>query len=315
MINEAQVFLSGYVATDPSYKLLPGGAAVAQLRVAYTPRWLNRETGEWSESPTSFLTVICWRKLADNVRMCLRKGEPVLVRGRLQVRRYEDKDGAPRIAVELDASSVGHDLARGVALFQRLPRDQADASARPAAETRAGSTAAGVTNGEAGPGADEAIMAGVGADEAAAIAAGSAEVPAGSGAAGPAAVGPARPAGPDADSPAGSGADSPAGSGAAGPARPAGPGADSPAGPGAEEDGAAGPGAAADGGRADGQAQPAGTSRKRRGATGAGRSSGHAAGSAPSGTADSSALDDDVVAALTADGSNQPEAEKAPVPV
>jgi single-strand DNA-binding protein len=208
--------------------------------VAYTPRWLNRETGEWSESPTSFLTVICWRKLADNVRICLRKGEPVLVRGRLQVRRYEDKDGAPRIAVELDASSVGHDLARGVALFQRLQRDPAEASARPAVEARTGSAAAGAANGEAGLSADEAVAAAAGADEAAAVAAGSAEVPA---------------------------------------------------------------------------AQPAGTSRKRRGATGAGRSSGHAAESGPSGTADSSALDDDVVAALTGDGNNQPEAEKAPVPV
>ena len=277
MINEAQVFLSGYVATDPSYKLLPGGTAVAQLRVAYTPRWLNRETGEWSESPTSFLTVICWRKLADNVRICLRKGEPVLVRGRLQVRRYEDKDGAPRIAVELDASSVGHDLARGVALFQRLQRDPAEASARPAVEARTGSAAAGVANGEAGPGADEAVMAAAGADEAAAVAAGPAEVPAGPAAAGPGAAG--------------------------------------PAGPAAGDGGAAGPSAAAEGRRADGQAQPAGTSRKRRGATGAGRSSGHAAESGPSGTADSSALDDDVVAALTADGSDQPEAEKAPVPV
>lgn len=270
MMNEAQVFLSGYVATDPSYKLLPGGTAVAQLRVAYTPRWLNRETGEWSESPTSFLTVICWRKLADNVRMCLRKGEPVLVRGRLQVRRYEDKDGAPRIAVELDASSVGHDLARGVALFQRLPRDQAEASARPAAEARAGSATAGVANGEPGPGAEEAVMAAAGPDEAAAAAASSAGIPAGSAAAGPA---------------------------------------------GAREDGAAGPGAAADSGSADGQARPAGTSRKRRGTTGAGRSSGREAESGSSGTADSSALDDDVVAALTAGSSNQPEEEKAPVPV
>ncbi|MBO0784436.1 MAG: single-stranded DNA-binding protein [Actinobacteria bacterium] len=300
-MNEAQVFLSGYVATDPSYKLLPGGTAVAQLRVAYTPRWLNRETGEWSESPTSFLTVICWRKLADNVRICLRKGEPVLVRGRLQVRRYEDKEGAPRIAVELDASSVGHDLARGVALFQRLPRDPADAPARQAAEARAGSAAAGVTNGEAGPGADEAVVAAAGAGEAAPVAAG---VPAGSAAAGPDA----------AEVPAGSAAAGPGAAGVPAGSAAAGPGPAGPSGPGAEEGGAAGPGAAGSG-PAGGQAQPPGTSRKRRGATGAGRSSGHAAQPGPSGTADSSALDDDVVAALTADSGNQSDGEKAPVPV
>lgn len=122
MINEAHVFLSGFVATEPTFKKAASGASSARLRVAYTSRRLNRETGEWADGPTSFVTVQCWRTLADNVAMCLRKGEPVLVRGRLQVRRYENSQGVPRLSVEVDASSVGHDLTRGVAHFSRTRR-------------------------------------------------------------------------------------------------------------------------------------------------------------------------------------------------
>jgi len=121
MINEAQVFLAGYVAREPKFRVTSNGVSVASLRVGYTPRRVDRETGEWADMASSFVTVICWRGLADNVATCLRKGEPVLVKGRLQVRPY-DKDGVSRLAVEIEASSVGYDLARGVANFQRSRR-------------------------------------------------------------------------------------------------------------------------------------------------------------------------------------------------
>jgi single-strand DNA-binding protein len=74
--------------------------------------------------------VSCWRKLADNVAMCLRKGDPVVVKGRLSVRAYE-KDGMPRTEVDVDASSVGHDLSRGVAHFQRTKRVPGETAAGP----------------------------------------------------------------------------------------------------------------------------------------------------------------------------------------
>ena len=121
MINDAQVFLSGYVARDPRFRITASGISNVSLRVAYTPRRVDRETGEWTDGTTSFVSVVCWRTLADNVARCLHKGEPVLVKGRLQVRPYE-KDGVSRLAVEVEATSVGHDLARGVASFQRPRR-------------------------------------------------------------------------------------------------------------------------------------------------------------------------------------------------
>jgi single-strand DNA-binding protein len=143
MINDASIDLAGFVVSEPSFKRLATGTSTAKLRVAYTERRLNRETGEWGDGPTSFVTVLCWRSLAENVAMCLRKGEPVLVRGRLRVREYEGKDGSRGTETEIDASSVGHDLSRGVAHFSRTRR----APGETAAESAEGLTAAQAQDG------------------------------------------------------------------------------------------------------------------------------------------------------------------------
>jgi single-strand DNA-binding protein len=120
MVNEAHISLTGYVATQPVVKDVRPGVTNLTMRVAWTPRWHDRNTGEWVDGNTSYVTVICWRKLAANLATCLRKGDPVVVRGRLSVRTFEGKEGTPRTVVEIDASSVGHDLGRGVAQFQRV---------------------------------------------------------------------------------------------------------------------------------------------------------------------------------------------------
>lgn len=132
MINDAQVVLTGFVASAPSFRHTARGNPATTLRVAYTPRHIDRDTGEWADGETSFVNVLCYRTLATNVAMCLRKGEPVLVRGRLRVRPFQDKEGAPRIAVEVDAQSVGHDLTRGVAHFSRTHRAAGETAAESA---------------------------------------------------------------------------------------------------------------------------------------------------------------------------------------
>jgi single-strand DNA-binding protein len=120
MMNEAHISLTGYVATQPTRRANSTGVPSLMMRVAWTPRRVDRATGEWTDGNTSFVSVICWRKLAENAAVCLRKGDPVVIRGRLSVRGYEDRQGVPRTAVEVDAYSVGHDLAHGVAQFQRV---------------------------------------------------------------------------------------------------------------------------------------------------------------------------------------------------
>jgi single-strand DNA-binding protein len=152
MINEAHVFFAGYVAAEPSYKVFDNGSTQAKLRVASTARRLNRETGEWMDGPTSFVTVYCWRQLANNVALCVRKGEPVVVMGRLQVRRYQHRDGTPGTAVEVEASALGHDLNRGVAQFSRTRKPVGVTAAEKAGLLVAASLqAAAAPNGQPAP--------------------------------------------------------------------------------------------------------------------------------------------------------------------
>jgi single-strand DNA-binding protein len=118
----------GFVAREPNLRQINGGAWVANVRVGATTRYLERATGEWRESDTSYFTVICWRRLAHHVDMSLRKGDPVLVRGRIRTRGFTDKQGRLRTEIEIVADHIGHDLSRGTARYMRpeRPRDQVD---------------------------------------------------------------------------------------------------------------------------------------------------------------------------------------------
>ena len=118
-MNEAQISVCGYVAKQPVTKHLAGGKVKTELRVAWTPRWVNKATGEWVDGITSYATVYCWRKLAVYAGISLRKGEPVVVQGRLTIRPYEI-DGVRRESVEIEATTIGHDLGHGVANFSRV---------------------------------------------------------------------------------------------------------------------------------------------------------------------------------------------------
>jgi single-strand DNA-binding protein len=157
MMHDAQVYLSGYVATEPTYSKTARGDSKVRLRVAYTTRYQNRETGEWSDGQTTFVTVHCWRVLADNVAKCLRKGEPVLVMGRMSIRKFTDPaTGAPRSVTDVDAISVGHDLSRGVANFSRT-RPSAGETAAERAEAQ---SAGDVPGDGAGPDGHAGALAG-----------------------------------------------------------------------------------------------------------------------------------------------------------
>jgi single-strand DNA-binding protein len=159
MANEAQISLTGYVATQPSFWTTTSGATKVTMRVAWTPRYIDRSTGDWTDGTTSYVTVICWRKLADNVALCVRKGDPVVVKGRLSVRPYE-KDGMRRIVVEVDASSVGHDMSRGAAHFQRTKRAPGETAVGQLAGGLPGD--AGLRRDGAAAGDEEPVMPGAG---------------------------------------------------------------------------------------------------------------------------------------------------------
>jgi single-strand DNA-binding protein len=113
------ITLSGYVTAEPKLVKTSTGIPRARIRVGSTPRRLDRQTGEWSDGETSYYNVICWRKLADNVANCLRKGDMILVRGRIQTRTWVDDQQRTRVEIEIDADSVGHDMSFGWSHFNR----------------------------------------------------------------------------------------------------------------------------------------------------------------------------------------------------
>ena len=121
MFNEAHISLMGYVASDPSYsKIGKNQIPKLVLRVSWTPRRRDSATGEWIDGNRSFANVICWRQLAENGSICLRRGDPVVVRGRLDVRTFTGRDGQRRTVVDVEASALGPDLTRGVADFRKI---------------------------------------------------------------------------------------------------------------------------------------------------------------------------------------------------
>ena len=129
MRQGGHVTLVGFVATEPRIHQFSDGTAVANLRIGSTARQVDRQTGEWRDGETSFYSVKCWRKLAQNVATCLRKGQPIIVAGKLYTKSYEDRGGQQRSEIEVHADTIGFDLARGEAHFSWNRRSTADPAA------------------------------------------------------------------------------------------------------------------------------------------------------------------------------------------
>jgi single-strand DNA-binding protein len=120
MSQDNQITLRGYVTAEPKFwQATPTRIPLAEIRVGSTPRRLNRETGEWLDGDTSYYTVKCWRRLAVNVASCLRKGDMVLIRGKVITRTWQDDQQRSRTQVQVEADSVGHDLSFGWSHFNR----------------------------------------------------------------------------------------------------------------------------------------------------------------------------------------------------
>lgn len=109
MAGETTITVIGNVVADPELRFTPSGAAVANFRVASTPRTFNRDTNEWKDSEPLFLGVSVWRQQAENVGESIRRGDRVIVVGRLVQRQYE-KDGERRSSYEIQAEDVAPSL-------------------------------------------------------------------------------------------------------------------------------------------------------------------------------------------------------------
>jgi single-strand DNA-binding protein len=107
MAGEPPITLIGNLTGDPELRFTPSGAAVANFTIASTPRTLDRQSNEWKDGETLFISCSVWRQVAENVAESLTRGSRVVVHGRLKARSYDDRDGNKRTVFECDVEEIG----------------------------------------------------------------------------------------------------------------------------------------------------------------------------------------------------------------
>ncbi len=122
MAGETIITVVGNLVDDPELRFTPSGAAVANFRVASTPRTFDRQTNEWKDGEALFLTCSVWRQAAENVAESLQRGMRVVVQGRLKSRQYETREGEKRTVFEIDVDEVGPSLKYATAKVTRTTR-------------------------------------------------------------------------------------------------------------------------------------------------------------------------------------------------
>ena len=133
-MNESYITVTGRVVADPESRTTRHGVPFAAFRLASTVRRLNPKTRDYEDGGTSFYNVTAFRSLGANVANSLKKGEPVVVYGRLRVNQWLRQDNSHATSVEIDAYNIGHDLSWGTTSLTRVSRAQLDTQDRMADE-------------------------------------------------------------------------------------------------------------------------------------------------------------------------------------
>ncbi|WP_104165321.1 single-stranded DNA-binding protein [Arthrobacter sp. SX1312] len=137
------ITVRGYVATDVRLTSAQSGLAVAGFRMCSTDRRFDRESNAWVDGHTNWYSVSMFRQLATNAGASLKKGDRVIVTGRLKVRPWINADGRTGTSVDIDADTAGHDLMWGTANFKRTTADRSEAHTDAGPDDPAGGDPAG----------------------------------------------------------------------------------------------------------------------------------------------------------------------------
>jgi single-strand DNA-binding protein len=110
MAGDTIITVIGNLTDAPELRFTPSGVAVANFTVASTPRAFDKATNEWKDGDTLFLRTSFWRQQAEHIAESLKKGDRVVVTGRLVQRSYETKEKEKRTVYELQGEEVGASL-------------------------------------------------------------------------------------------------------------------------------------------------------------------------------------------------------------
>lgn len=117
-MKEQQIVVTGLVATTPRHLVTADGLPITSFRLASAVSKFDRTLAKYVESETNWFTITSYRGLAVNAASSVGKGDRVIVSGVLRVRDWDNGERAGT-SVEIDASSIGHDLTWGTSTFIR----------------------------------------------------------------------------------------------------------------------------------------------------------------------------------------------------
>ncbi|MDC9598015.1 single-stranded DNA-binding protein SSB1 [Xenorhabdus anantnagensis] len=119
-----KVILVGNLGQDPEVRYMPNGGAVANITLATSESWRDKQTGEMREK-TEWHRVVIFGKLAEVAGEYLRKGSQVYIEGSLQTRKWQDQSGQDRYTTEVAVNPIGGTMqmlgSRGGAASQDAP--------------------------------------------------------------------------------------------------------------------------------------------------------------------------------------------------
>ena len=128
-MNETYVTISGNVVGDPVARATKANVPFVTFRVASNVRRVDFKTGEYIDAGTNFVNVTAFRSLGVNLANSLKKGEPVLVYGRMRINQWVNGERSGT-TVEIDAYNVGHDLTWGQTRYVKVAKPQLNQSDR-----------------------------------------------------------------------------------------------------------------------------------------------------------------------------------------
>ncbi len=100
-----KVILVGNLGRDPEVRYTPNGGAIANITIATTDQWKDKQTGQ-NQDRTEWHRVVMFGRLGEIAGEYLKKGSQVYIEGRLQTRKWQDKDGSDRYTTEIVANEM-----------------------------------------------------------------------------------------------------------------------------------------------------------------------------------------------------------------
>ncbi|MCL3776789.1 MULTISPECIES: single-stranded DNA-binding protein [unclassified Actinomyces] len=150
MSRQIDLTVQGVVGTTPTIAITPSRRVYCRFRVASTPAYRDAG-GQWHDDETLWFTAKAWGPLAENLARSLRKGDPVLLQGRLTQETWQPEDGPAQTSNVITVTAGGHDLGRGTSTYMRVEPVMGSARSAATPQSAPSADSAGPTGAGAGP--------------------------------------------------------------------------------------------------------------------------------------------------------------------